>query len=202
MPTTDPGAQPGMLLGYARESSDSPALDEQIDLLIDNGVDPERVYSDHSRHDSPTAHRPGLDALLGYARPGDTVLVVGMDRLGRSTPELLSTVRTLDDRNIGVRSIRERLRTDDDVGATLVGVLASLAVVNDEAARTRQRTQPRPTRHSGSSPLGRPRVLTDEQVELAQRMRDNGDPVPTIATTLGVSRATLYRTLAEKRTTR
>jgi DNA invertase Pin-like site-specific DNA recombinase len=76
-----------------------------------------------------------------------------------------------------------------------------LAVVNEEADAGRRRTRIRGPGH-GNASLGRPRVLTDDQVELAKRMRANGDPVPTIAATLGVSRATLYRTLAEKRTTR
>lgn len=199
MVSTDPAVHTGMLLGYARESTESPSLESQIDAVIACGVAQKRVYSDPAGTEKD-GHRPGLDALLDYARAGDTVVVVGIDRLGRTAHEVLATVRILTDRGIGVRAIRENLTTDDDTGATLVGVLSSLAVVNDEAARSQQRTRTR-SRHGGSS-LGRPRALTSEQVALAHRMRDNGDPVPTIAEALGVSRATLYRTLAEKRTTR
>lgn len=204
MTSTPPALDAGMLLGYARECTGSstvrsPSLESQINDLIETGVEAARVYSDHTRPDTPGAPRPGLDALLDYARRGDTVVVVGVDRLGRTAREVLATVRDLVDRDIGVRALREGLTTTDDSGATLVGVLASLAVVNDEAG-TAQRTQIRSPGHGGS--LGRPRALSDDQVELAHRMRVNGDPVPTIAATLGVSRATLYRTLAEKRTTR
>ncbi|MGC4932766.1 recombinase family protein [Gordonia sp. DT30] len=199
MPSIDPGVQTGMLLGYARESTGAPPLESQIDDLVANGVTAARVYSDRTSADSPTGPRAGLAALLDYARSGDTVVVIGIDRLGRSAREVLATLRHLSDRTIGVHALRERLSTRDDAGATLVGVLTSLAVVNDEAAQGQPRKQSHPSRH-GRGTLGRPRALTNEQIELAQRLRDRGDPVPTIAATLGVSRATLYRTLAEKRT--
>jgi superfamily II DNA or RNA helicase len=53
-------------------------------------------------------------------------------------------------------------------------------------------------RKSRGLPIGRPRTLTRNQIKLAKRMRASGEPVPVIAETLGVSRTTLYRTLAER----
>ncbi|MGV9671123.1 MULTISPECIES: recombinase family protein [unclassified Gordonia (in: high G+C Gram-positive bacteria)] len=205
MTSIGPSAPAGMMLGYARAGTDASSadstLESQIDALVEGGVPPARVYTDQTRAGAPDAPRPGFDALLDYARAGDTVVVIGIDRLGRTTPEVLSTLRLLAARELGVRALRERLTTADDAGAMIVGVLASLAVVDEEAHAARGRARIRAPGHGGPS-LGRPRVLTDDQVELAKRMRAKGDPVPTIAATLGVSRATLYRTLAEKRTTR
>ncbi|MFT4043499.1 MAG: recombinase family protein [Gordonia sp. (in: high G+C Gram-positive bacteria)] len=186
-----------MTLGYARESLDSPSLKSQIDTLVAHGVAPARVYSDNSGGGAPGDRRPGLDALLDYARAGDTVVVLGVDRLGRTTGEVLQTTRLLTERGVGVRALREKLDTHDVAGSMVVGVLTSLAIVDRESAVSHRRTT-RVAQHSGGS-IGRPRALDDAQVTLAERMRANGASVPAIAATLGVSRATLYRTLAERR---
>lgn len=61
-----------------------------------------------------------------------------------------------------------------------------------------RRSAAKAARKSRGLPIGRPKALTADQVALAERMRASGEPVPVIAETLGVSRATLYRTLAEK----
>ncbi|GAC48253.1 recombinase family protein [Gordonia aichiensis] len=201
MTATPPPLSPHMLLGYARASAMAPPLEAQVDSLAALGVERRRIYTDVAAAGSVVAQRPGFDALLDYARPGDLLIVVSMDRLGRSLDEVMSTVRTLTDHDVGIHAVREGLSTHDDAGSTLVGVLASLAVVNEEAGASTPRARAPGDRHR-TGHLGRPRALTDEQVELARRLRDNGDSVPTIAAVLGVSRATLYRTLAEKRSTR
>lgn len=207
--TSDTASAPaGMLLGYARDTGggggrESRDLDSQIDVLTAAGVDARRVYSDSAAPgaDPTTPPRSGLAALLDYARPGDTVVVVGIDRLGRTTPEVLSTARTLADHHLGLRSLREGVDTDDPAGNMIVGVLASLSRLDEESGPDRRRITQR-AGHGGRSSIGRPRALTSDQVALAERMRANGDPVPAIAEALGVSRATLYRTLAETRSTR
>ena len=79
----------------------------------------------------------------------------------------------------------------------IAGVLASLAELELELQRER-RSAAKAARKSRGLPIGRPKALTADQVALAERMRASGEPVPVIAETLGVSRATLYRTLAEK----
>lgn len=186
----------GMLLGYARAAGGRDGLVSQLDALADAGVEPRRIYSDIGRGEGrDAALRPGLTALLDYARSGDTVLVVGIERLGRTTSEVLGTARILGDRNIGVRSLREGIDTADKAGAMVVGVLASLARLDDEPRQRRHGS----ARHAGGPTAGRPRSLSVEQVQLAERMRASGDSVPTIAQALGVSRATLYRSLAERK---
>lgn len=192
-------APTGMLLGYARESAGTRTLDTQIDALTGVGIAAHRVYTDHPAS-GPGDTRPGLIALLDYARSGDTVVVVGIDRLGRTTTEVLGTTRVLSERALGLRSLREGIDTDDPTGAMVVGVLASLARLDDERVRMRRTTSSAGHRRGSSS--GRPRALSADQVELAERMRANGDAVPEIAEALGVSRATLYRALAEKQSAR
>lgn len=189
----------GYELGYARTGPGSGRLEEQLDSLTDAGIEPARIYSDRAPGTSSTAaDRPGWAALLAYARPGDTTVVVGLDRLGRTVPEVLASARELTGRSIGLRSLREGLDTNDPTGAMVVGLLASLAVLDDEAPGPRRRLR---SPHA-SGGVGRPPALDDEQVAAAETLRAQGHPVPDIAAELGVSRATVYRHLAQRRTVR
>ncbi|MAU84947.1 MULTISPECIES: recombinase family protein [Gordonia] len=186
-----------MLLGYARAGTAAHTLESQIDALTDAGVEPARIYSDVFAAITRMQRRPGFTALLDYARPGDITVVVGIDRLGRSAPEVMATARDLTERQIGLRSLREGLDTDDPAGAMIVGVLASLAELDEELRPDRAPTVS--SRRNRGPSVGRPRALGDDQIAVAERMRAEGQPMPTIAAALGVSRATLYRTLAERR---
>lgn len=186
----------GQLLGYARVSTGHQSLDAQTDALSAAGVDPARVYSDKLTGTSTREQRAGLAAVLDYAREGDTIVVVGIDRLGRNAAEVMLTVRDLAERGITLRSLREGIDTSNATGRMIAGVLASLAELELELQRER-RAASRAARKARDMPIGRPRALTAEQIALAERMRASGEPVPTIAAAVGVSRATLYRYLAE-----
>ena len=104
-PTATPitGAQ----LGYARVSTGHQSLDQQLDALTAAGVDPHRIYRDKLSGTSTREQRPGLAALLDYARADDAIVVVGIDRLGRNAAEVMATIRELRDRDIVLRSLRE-----------------------------------------------------------------------------------------------
>src|SRR6202171_6571975 len=80
---TVPGAT-GTQLGYARVSTGHQSLDQQVDALSAAGIETTRVYSDKLSGTSTRQQRPGLAALLDYAREGDAIVVVGIDRLGRT----------------------------------------------------------------------------------------------------------------------
>ena len=77
-----------MLLGYARVSTGDQNPDHQIDALTRAGVDPEHIHLD--RASGAKASRPGLDALVGKLRDGDTVVITRLDRLGRSVVHLVT----------------------------------------------------------------------------------------------------------------
>jgi DNA invertase Pin-like site-specific DNA recombinase len=197
MTTATAPATSGQLLGYARVSTDHQSLDAQADALTAAGVEPARVYSDKLTGTSTKEQRPGLAGLLDYAREGDTIVVAGIDRLGRNAAEVMLTIRDLGERGIVLRSLREGIDTSNATGRMVAGVLASLAELELELGRER-RAAAKASRKARDLPIGRPRALTADQIALAERMRASGEPVPVIAETLGVSRATLYRTLAEK----
>src|ERR1044072_1558227 len=85
----------GTQLGYARVSTTHQSLDQQMDALTAAGVDATRVYTDKLSGTSTREQRPGLAALLDYARQGDAIVVVGIDRLGRNAAEVMTTIRGL-----------------------------------------------------------------------------------------------------------
>src|ERR1700675_4112142 len=187
----------GAQLGYARVSTDHQSLDQQLDALTAAGVDPNRVYSDKLSGASTREQRPGLAALLDYVRPGDAIVVVGIDRLGRNAAEVMATIRELRDREIVLRSLREGIDSSNATGRMVAGVLASLAELELELGRER-RTAAREARRARGQHIGRPKALDEKKAALAQRMHASGESASTIANTLGVSRATVYRVLAEQ----
>ena len=190
-PTT--GAQ----LGYARVSTGHQSLDQQLDALTAAGVNPKRVYRDKLSGTSTREQRPGLAALLDYARPGDAIVVVGIDRLGRNAAEVMTTIRELGARGIVLRSLREGIDSSNATGRMIAGVLASLAELELELGRER-RAAAREARRARGQHIGRPKVLDEKKTALAQRMHASGESASTIAAALGVSRATVYRVLAEQ----
>ncbi|MCP9276935.1 recombinase family protein [Mycolicibacterium arenosum] len=154
-----------------------------------------RVYTDKLSGTSTRQERSGLAALLDYARDGDAIVVVGIDRLGRNAAEVMTTIRNLGQRGIVLRSLREGIDTSNAAGRMVAGVLASLAELELELGKER-RTAARDARRARGQSIGRPKALTDEKIALARRVQDSGESASTIASTLGVSRATVYRVLA------
>src|SRR6201993_814904 len=87
---------------------------------------------------STREQRPGLAALLDYARPGEAIVVVGIDRLGRNAAEVMTTIRELGEHNIVLRSLREGIDSSNATGRMGPGVLASWAERERERARERR----------------------------------------------------------------
>ncbi|MDG4667006.1 recombinase family protein [Mycobacterium sp. 236(2023)] len=195
MVTQTTPAVTGTQLGYARVSTTHQSLDQQTDALTAAGVDADRVYTDKFSGTSTRQQRPGLAALLDYARRGDAIVVVGIDRLGRNAAEVMVTIRDLGERGIVLRSLREGIDTSNATGRMVAGVLASLAELELELGRER-RSAAREARRARGQSIGRPKALNNSKAALAQRMHAAGEPASSIADTLGVSRATIYRALA------
>jgi DNA invertase Pin-like site-specific DNA recombinase len=186
----------GVQLGYARVSTGHQSLNQQTDALAAAGVQAEHVHTDVLSGTSTREQRPGLAGLLDYARPGDTIVVVGIDRLGRNAAEVMSTIRDLGERDIVLRSLREGIDTGTAAGRMVAGVLASLAELELELGKER-RSAARDARRARGQHVGRPKALDLDKAALARRMHSTGEPVKTIAATLGVSAATVYRIVAE-----
>jgi len=170
----------GTQLGYARVSTTHQSLDQQMDALTAAGVDASRVYTDKLSGAAARTQRPGLAALLDYAREGDAIVVVGIDRLGRNAAEVMTTIRDLGERGIVLQSLCEGIDTSNAAGRMVAGVLASLVELELELGKER-RTASRDARRTRGQSIGRPKALDQSKVALAQRMHASGESAGTIA---------------------
>ncbi len=96
-----------MLIGYARVSTDDQNLNLQHDALKSAGC--EKIFDDQIT--GSKIQRPGLDAILEFARTGDVIVVWRLDRLSRSLKDLIEMVALLDSKKIGLRSLHELIPT-------------------------------------------------------------------------------------------
>jgi DNA invertase Pin-like site-specific DNA recombinase len=157
------------------------------------GVAPEHVYVD--KMSGKRDDRPGLAALLAYARPGDTIVVWRLDRLGRSLSHIVRTIEELTGRGILLRSITDGADSSTMTGRLMVGILASLAeyereLINERSAAAREAARER------GKPIGRPSALTEDQARQVRALHEAGESVPSLMRTFGnVSRSTVYRAL-------
>src|SRR6201987_3492566 len=133
----------GTQLGYARVSTGHQSLDQQVDALTAAGVDAKRVYSDKLSGTSTREQRPGLAALLDYARERDAIVVVGIDRLGRNAAEVMTTIRELGERGIVLRSLREGIDTSNATGRMVASVELELELGRERSAAARDARRPR-----------------------------------------------------------
>lgn len=177
-----------MTLGYARVSTGQQSLDQQEDALHAAGC--AKVFSD--KLSGVRSDRPGLETCLDQLRSGDTLVVMALDRLSRSTIQVLTTLRDLDERGVVVKSLREQLGLSTPTGRVVAAVMSALAELELSLIRERAAAAREAARARGKQ-TGRPRVLDVSAAALATRMRASGEPIASIAKTLGVSRATVYR---------
>ncbi len=186
--------KPGVVqrIGYTGVSTVAQTLDQQNDALVKAGVS--KTFSDTmsgARDD-----RPGLAALLDYVRPGDTVVVWKLDRLGRNLQHILATVKALTDRGVTLVSTSDGIDSSTPAGRMMIGVLGSLAEYERELIKERTALKRASSRANGTK-FGRPKSVNDSQhIATARRMKADGHTAKDIARFLGVSRATLYRYLA------
>ncbi len=181
------------VLGYARVSTAGQDLDAQLGVLTGVGVTAERVFTD-KLSGSAEAARPGLAAMLDYARPGDTVVVTAIDRLGRSVAEVTRTIADLGKQRILLRAMREGIDTATPTGRAVAAIMATLAELELELGRER-RTASRESRRSRQLPATKPYKLSAERQDQLRRLAATGEPVHELAKAFGISRATAYRYL-------
>jgi DNA invertase Pin-like site-specific DNA recombinase len=185
------------ILGYARVSTTGQDLDAQIAALGVAGVRAERVFTDKLSGSAKT-DRPGLGAMLDYARAGDTVVVIAIDRLGRSVAEVTHTIAELSERQILLRAIREEIDTGTPTGRAVAAIMATLAELELELGRER-RAASRESRRTRQLPATKPQKLSVDRQEQLRRLALTGEPVRELASAFGIGRATAYRYLAQGR---
>jgi DNA invertase Pin-like site-specific DNA recombinase len=179
-----------LLIGYARVSTEDQNLNLQLDAL--KGAGCYQVCTDQI---SGTAkHRPGLEDAFKYLRPGDTLVVWKLDRLGRTMKGLVDLVEDLKAKNIQFKSLTDGIDTSTASGRFFFHVMAAMAQMERELIKERTKAGLAAAKLRGRTG-GRKKVMDASKLEAAKVLLDAGTPVTEVAKHLGIGRATLYRAL-------
>jgi len=183
------------LIGYARVSTRPQSTDRQISDLLTAGVRRDDLYVDQGVSGA-RASRPQFDRALDALEAGDTLVITTLDRLGRSTQNMLDFAQGLRDRGAGLRVLNlggGDVDTATPMGSMLFAIMAALAQMEHDIKRERIIDSISKRRAAGKNLGGRPRRVTDSQVRSAMQLVESGEPVAQVARDLGMSRATFYR---------
>ncbi|WP_314216571.1 recombinase family protein [Pseudarthrobacter equi] len=189
-------------IGYARVSTRQQSTDRQQADLLAAGVRRDDLYVDQGVSGA-RASRPQFDRALDALMEGDTLVITTLDRLGRSTQNMLAFADELRSRGAGLRVLNlggGDVDTATPMGSMLFTIMAALAQMEHEIKRERVTDSIIKRREAGKDLGGRPRRVSDSQIRNAVRLVKSGEPAAQVARDLGMSRATFYRrsrTLAE-----
>ena len=151
------------IIGYARVSSDDQTCENQR-RAIEARYNVSKVFSDDGVSGAiPAAQRPAMAALLAYVREGDTVVVAAIDRLGRDTIDVLTTVEALKTKGVSIISEREGFNLATDAGKLMLTMLAAVAELERSNMKARQMAGLERARAEGRS-LGRKKAINDVAV--------------------------------------
>ena len=178
--------------GYARVSTADQDPTSQIEALRAAGCDP--IYIEHAS--GTTMERSQWAECNRSLGRGDTLVVVRIDRLGRSLVDLVDTLDNLHARGIQFRSLDERIDTSTALGRMFYQLAGAFAEYERTLISERTRAGLDAARAAGRQ-IGRPPALTEEQKVSARQLHTQGCGIAAIARVLGVSRATIRRAITE-----
>ncbi|WP_405696058.1 recombinase family protein [Streptomyces coelicoflavus] len=185
----------GHLIGYKRVSTKDQDAQLQADALSEAGCS--KVFED--KLSGKNTERPGLLAALEYMREGDTLCVWKLDRLGRSTKDVLTLAEKLHNRGIALRILTGTLAgsySPKGEGKFFFTMMVAFAELERDMIVERTRAGLEAAKAQGRT-LGRPSVINEDVIAAAKARKAKGESVTAIAKALGVSRATLYRHLTD-----
>jgi len=176
-------------IGYARVSTLDQHLELQLQALKNAGCT--KIFRETGSGTS--RQRPELQRLLDHLRSGDTVVVWKLDRVARSTRDLLEIMDTLREAGARFRSLSEPWAdTTTHAGKMIMTVFAGIAEFERDLIRERTAAGRAAAKQRGVR-FGRPRKLNTAQEKLARRLMAEGKGVKEIALTFRVHPTTIYR---------
>lgn len=179
----------GNLIGYARVSTAEQSLEMQIDNLVKAGVARGNIHVE--KVSAAVSHRPKLAWALDHLRSGDTLVVWKMDRVARSLADLMKRIKQIEESGANFRSLTESIDTTTPGGRLIFHVLGALGEFERDLVRERTRAGVKSAMERGVK-FGQPPKLAPKQIAQAQRMRDRGLSVLSIAKHFDVAHTTIY----------
>jgi len=183
------------LIGYARVSTRHQVTDRQEADIVAAGVRRDDLYVDQGVSGA-RGSRPQFDKAKSALEPGDTLVITTLDRLGRSTQNMLDFAQELRERGAGLRVLNlggSDVDTATPMGSMLITIMAALAQMEHDIKRERIVDSIGKRRDAGKDLGGRPQKVTDSQIRSAVRLVESGEPTAQVARDIGMSRATFYR---------
>lgn len=180
------------ITGYARVSTADQDPTSQIEALRAAGCDP--IYVEHAS--GATMERSQWSECNRGLGRGDTLVVVRIDRLGRSLADLVSTLDDLGTRGVHFRSLTEGIDTSTALGRMFYQLAGAFAEYERTLISERTRAGLNAARAAGRR-IGRPPTLTEEQKASARQLCAQGNSIAATARVLGVSRATIRRAISK-----
>lgn len=187
------------LIGYARVSTRAQDADRQVEDLVTAGVRRDDLYIDRGVSGA-RASRPGFDQALGALESGDTLVIATLDRLGRSTQNMLDFAQQLRDQGAALRVLNlggGDVDTSTPMGSMVFTVMAALAQMELDIKRERINDSVAKRRAAGKDLGGRRPAFTDSQIRSALKLIEAGEPATQVARDFHMSRATLYRRIQQ-----
>lgn len=182
----------GRRIGYARVSTVDQKLRMQLDAL--EAVNCDCIFKDHGVSGAKFS-RPGLDELLAYVEPGDTVIVFKLDRLGRSVLHLADLLVRFRNDGIEFCSMSEGINTTTPGGKLVYHLFSAFAEFQREVIVENTIAGMAAAKRRGKA-IGRPRSLSPQSTVLAHELiSQQGLSLKVVAARLGVSRPTLDRAI-------
>ncbi|WP_123942256.1 MULTISPECIES: recombinase family protein [unclassified Frondihabitans] len=185
----------GKLIGYARVSTKQQGTDRQEVDLLAAGVRRDDLYVDHGVSGG-RASRPAFDQAMNAIHDGDTLVVTTLDRLGRSTQNMLDFAEGLRSRSAALRVLNlggGDVDTATPMGSMVFTVMSALAQMELDIKRERINDSVAKRRDAGGDLGGRPRKVSDRQIRNALQLIDGGEAAAGVLRDLGLSRSTFYR---------
>ncbi len=177
------------LIAYARVSTEGQALGAQIDQLKAAGA--EKIFKE--KLSGARADRPQLKKAIAALEPDDVLLVTRLDRLARSTRDLLNVLDEIATKGAGFRSLNDAWAdTTTPHGRLMLTVLGGLAEFERELIRART-GEGRERAKARGVKLGRRPKLTAHQKREALARREAGEPLVEIARSYNISHSTISR---------
>src|SRR6516165_7093304 len=182
-----------MIFGYARVSTDGQSVNAQVAVLRKHGAG--KVFREVAS--GAKTDRSQLRRVIDQFDAGDVLMVTRLDRLARSTRDMLNTLAAIADRKAGFRSLNDAWAdTTTSHGLLMLTVLGGLAEFERDLIRART-SEGRERAKARGVKMGRKPRLTDHQKREAIRRRDiDGKPVREIARSYNVSHSTISRLIA------
>jgi DNA invertase Pin-like site-specific DNA recombinase len=178
-----------MLVGYARVSTSDQNLELQLEELARHGC--ERVFTDKAT--GTNTDRAGLREMLDFVREGDTLVVVRLDRFARSLVDLYQMLDRLTQNGVAFQCLRQFIDTSSSTGKLTLAILGAVAEFENDLRRERQRDGIARAKDRG---IYRGRKPSIDKAEVASLCAKGMGPAQ-IAASLGISRTSVYRVMAQ-----